>query len=59
MSEKVGGKMPDLNNYTNNSSRPPPTNLMGSNTSLSSGSSIWSYADIAKGGLHNIFKRSA
>ena len=42
---------PDLNDGNNNSSRPPPTNLVGSNTSLSSGSSNRSYADSVRAGL--------
>ena len=49
--KKIPGKMPDLNDDTKTSSRPPLTNLMGSNTSLSSGSSIRSYVDIVKAGL--------
>ena len=49
--KKISGKMPDLNDDTKNSSRPPPTNLVGSNTSLSSGSSNRSYADSVRAGL--------
>ena len=40
---------PDLND--NDSARPLPTNLVGSNTSLSSGSSNRSYADSVRAGL--------
>ena len=36
---------PDLNDGNKNLSRPPPPNLVGSNTSLSSSSSIRNYAD--------------
>ena len=42
---------PDLNDGNNNASRPPQTNLVGSNTSLSSGSSNRSYADSVRAGL--------
>ena len=49
--KKISGKMPDLNDDTKTSSRPPLTNLVNSNTSLSSGSSIQSYANIVKAGL--------
>ena len=43
---------PDLNDGNNNSSRPPPqASLVGSNTSLSSGSSNRSYADSVRAGL--------
>ena len=48
--KKIPGKMPDLNDDTKTSSRPPLTNLVSSNTSLSSGSSNRSYADMVKAG---------
>ena len=48
--KKISGKMPDLNDDTKTSSRPPLTNLVSSNTSLSSGSSNRSYADMVKAG---------
>ena len=48
--KKISGKIPDLNDDTKTSSRPPLTNLVSSNTSLSSGSSNRSYADMVKAG---------